>query len=188
MQEIKNKMVNLAIITPENKITTFSLCFDLTIDQKLIKIHEHMIFNTILENMKLKCDCKFYVRNVAKAVFPEESYYDVFFEDNTDKNSKSFNKIGTHIINNIYDSDTNYNKRSSSDKCFGNCYILHTDQYYNMYDVGSDTFINLYNKVHTITGIVERDYFNRVFKEPNSTKCYLYVDYSKKKHGKCSIM
>ena len=181
METINTKTVQCLVIGIDGTITTNHIVFDLPSKQYFSDSYAMYMRHNVIENMKTKCNCIHIVRNVAKAILPAESYYHAFFESdtelpNTESSNTKFNKIATHIINNLYNNDTAYNKSTTNFKCFGNCYIIHFDSFYNLYDVGTDTFINLYNKVHTYDGTKERDYSNRLFKKPGNKKCYLHSD------------
>ncbi|XWV24535.1 putative ORFan [Tupanvirus deep ocean] len=188
MQVIDTKTVNCLLISPDGRFENFRLAFDLHVDQKLIKLENEDPKKIIINNMKTKCGCQYYIANIAKAILPAETFYYAFFEDACELNGKKFNKIGTHMINNLYNSDSQYNKSTSNFKCYGNCYILHIDQDFNLHDVGATTFINLYNKVHTSKGVDERYHTERLYTKPNKKKIYNYNDYLKSKKGKCITM
>lgn len=188
MEVINNRTVECLSISPDNVLEQIRFTFDLTIDQKLFQYHNDINMATVAENMKIKCGCYHHVQNVAKALFPDQSFYFAFFESNSETSGKKFNKIASHIVNNVYNSDVEQEKNQSKIKCYGNCYILHIDQDFKIYDVGLNMFVNLYNKIHTSNGIEERNFMNRLFKKTESKTCYLYDDYKKNKMDKCIVM
>ena len=176
MESVNTKTVQCLVIETDGTITPNRIVFDLPSTQHFCDSYTMYMRHNVIENMRTKCSCIHMVRNVAKAIIPAESYYHAFYESDTESPNIKFNRIASHIINNLYNNDTEYNKSTTNFKCYGNCYIIHLDCFYNLYDVGTDTFINLYNKVHTHNGTKERDYFYRLFKKPGNKKCYLHSD------------
>lgn len=167
------EIVSCIKIKSDGKILQEKLVFDLTdIKNKDIRRIE------LLNNMKKLVGCGYYIGNVAKSNFPSESFYHAIFQGDSPSSNKPLNKIATHIINYIYNNDSsNLNNYT----CYGDCYILHLDSDIRLWDTSLDTFINLYNKVHTSTeGIREREYFNRIYKE--GSQCYLYNDFKNRKY------
>ena len=62
--------------------------------------------------------------------------------------------------------------------CYGDCYIIHFDNQYQLYDVAAPTFVNLFNKIYTVKGQEDRFYTKLIYKQKNSTNIYcLYNDF-----------
>jgi len=181
MDSIDNKTIVCLRILPNGIIEPFKITFDLA-EETIAQKNGHLI--NIMKNMGYQYDCKYYITNIAKAMFPSESYYSAYYEDNNKKSGKRFNAIGTHLINNLYN-NSNTKKNSADRKCYGNCYILHYDSDFDLHDIGVETFVNMYNKIHTLKGIEERHYTNRIFKKKNSLKYCLYEKYTTT-HG-CNV-
>lgn len=178
MQIINNQTVKFLIIKPNHIIEQFTLSFDL--DQKLSK---KITFEMVRSNMDQKCNCKYYVKNIAKAQYPDQTFYIAFYESNNESSGMKFNKTASKLLNNVYNTDNDHGDNYLN-KCYGNCYILHFDPNFGeLYDVGVETFIRLYNKVHTKDGQEERNYLNRIYKKPESNKYYSF-----KYKEKCLVM
>ena len=125
----------------------------------------------IIENMRTRYQCSNFSSNVAMGIYPNNTFCYIFYQSESPENK--FNKIATHIANTSYN---NYTK--SLTKCYGECYILLINDNNDLFDLGADMFVNIFNKVLTSTGIEERDYSQRLFKVPFSSKCYLHNDYA----------
>lgn len=186
METLNTNTITCLKIDPSNRISINRIVIDLPANKNYNKLGYEDRRAIVYNNMSEKCGSGNIVKNVAKAIFPDESYYHAFFEAITDSSGKKLNKVATRLISNIYNTD-NINKISAVNvKCYGNCYILHADSYFNLYDVGADTFINQYNKVYTLSGTMHRTYANRVFKNPGENKCYIYNENANK--STCLIM
>ncbi len=161
-------------IKTDGKILEEKLVFELSNNKD-----KNIRFDEIINNMKKLVECNYFVRNIAKSNFPSETFYHATFQQNSLNSNKPLNKIATHIINYIYNNDGS--NRSNGYTCYGDCYIIHLDSDMQLYDIITDTFINLYNKVHTNTeGVIERNYQNRIYKEKN--QCYLYNEFINRKY------
>jgi|SRR5579872_2778368 len=171
--QVSTQTVTALCIKPSGLILPLKLVFDQNINQPLISINQNN-FPNICENMKLKNNCHFNRKNIAKAIHPNETYYHIFYEYNAPHSNALFNKIATHLANSYVDTS----EVTRDVMCYGNCYVIHFDSRYQLYDVASDTFVNLYNKVHTFGGKEEREYTKRVYKQKGSTNIYcLYGDF-----------
>lgn len=154
-------------IKPSGLIMPIRLVFDQNINQPLISVSTNK-FQNIAENMKLKNNCYFYRKNIAKAIYPNETFYHMFYEHNAPHTNALFNKLATHIANSYCDT----NDMTRNVMCYGNCYIIHFDNEYQFYDTATQTFINLFNKVHTNTGREDRHYTKMLYKQKDSTNIY----------------
>lgn len=170
------KKVNCIQIDTNGLMTQVKICFDPNINQKLIPMSApHSDIIILIDNMKTY-HCHYYQANVAKGLFPENSYCYAFYQADKHSSSTSLNKVASHIVNNIYNSDTNNNKSQTNLQCYGVCYIVLIDNFFEPHDLSNDAFIHIYNKVHTVNGVEEREYFNRLFYEPKLSACCLFAD------------
>ena len=160
-------------IKPSGVITPIRLTYDNNIIEKLINL-DNSEFKNICENMKLKNNCNFYRKNIAKAIYPGETYYHMFYEYNAPHMKGTFNKLATHIANSYCDT----NDLTRDTMCYGDCYIIHFDSQYQLYDIATTTFVNLYNKIYTTKSQEDRNYIKLIYKQKNSTDTYcLFNDY-----------
>jgi len=138
------------IIQPGKVIKHINLSIDYNLDQPFIQVQDKLSFQVIAANMKQKYNCCYYRTNVAQAVFPNNTYYSIFYESNNKASRKLINIIATQIINHtdVYDSNDLV--------CYGNCYIVHFDSFYDLYDVDVRAFGDAYNIKHTKNGPVSR--------------------------------
>jgi hypothetical protein len=158
MQKVSTVTVLGLIIKPDGKVSQDVMTFDLTINQKIINFDMNMNLEKICENMKSIYGCKYHKKNVALAMFPNNTYYWAFYEDNN-KSNKILNKVATHIINSSYCN----NNISNINNCYGDCYIIHFDEKYNFFDTSPDGFVNSYNTIQTSKGQDQRIFKNRLF-------------------------
>lgn len=143
MEAIKTFSKRCLIIKPDQSINSIVLSFDTDIEQPLINI-DNKSLKFIMDNFKIKYNCSHHTNNVACALYPDHTYYSIFFESNNSNSIKPFNQIATQLVgNNI--------------KCYGNCFVVHFDQFFDMYDIDKETFVTVCNKRKlTSIGIVER--------------------------------
>lgn len=184
-------VVSCIQIAPNNKVYQFKIKFDLTIVSDIGQQTDLLM--AIRSKMNLYHGCEYYKPNIAKAIYPDNSFYYAFYQDKTSDGGKPHNKLATHLVNSSYNSDfglekfandqllENPTRNSTYNKyqCYGNCYIICLDSNFNLYDVGINMFINNYNKIHTALGPKDRCYINRLYKNPKKNKCYLYEGYVK---------
>ena len=126
-------------IKPNSSISSVMVVFDYQCNQPLITVHSKNSFQMISNNMKSKCDCPHFRGNLISAIYPDHTYYHMFYESRDQSLGKPFNKIGTRLLNNV------------DLKCYGNCFIVHYDAFYELYDIDKNTFVKAYNTKYPIT-------------------------------------
>lgn len=87
------------------------------------------------------------------------------------------NKLASHIINDNYDG-SQWQKNFKS-YCYGDCIIIHFDQFMEFYDSNVDAFVASCNKIHTINGMQDRTPNDKIYFHSKSSKYYCYDDYQK---------
>lgn len=178
MQNFLSKTV-IGLRIREPKIELFKINIDYPATNTKITI------NDLIASMKMIYDCDLHQPNVAKAIYPDQSYYHVFYQNKSNRQDNclfNFNKLPTHIINNIYDGSIVSNK-----KCDGDCLIIHYDQFLDFHDIGIDAFVNSYNKIHTINGVLDRKSSDKIYSVRQTCRStdkvtslyYCYDDYQK---------
>ena len=178
-EPVKTASSQILVIRPDGTISQTVMTFDLDIRQSFTNPDTKKNFEMIAKNMRRKNNCQYHTRNVAKATYPMETFYHAFYESVNDEDKK-FNKVATHIINHPYNTDES---TKPSVKCYGNCYILHFDGFYDFHDVGVTAFVNAYNKVYTTTGMQDRCAKTRLSNKKASQKYCVC-----KKDGGCTII
>jgi hypothetical protein len=166
MEPIESVDKKCLIIKPSGVINQVILSFDKNLDSHVNK--DNTLFEDIKINMGMKYNCPLYFNNIASAFYPDHSYYSIFY-GNKILGKKAFNKTATKLIN-----DANI-------KCYGDCYIIHFDSFYELHDIGQKTFIDAYNhRYSTNKGMVNRtntisiDALNRIVindNSPEKNKC-----------------
>ena len=127
------------VIKPNGTINKIVLNFDKNINQPLIKVINSSTMELIKANMKSICDCNHYKLNIVRAIYPDNTYYSIFYEADTENSKKEFNKIASTITKN---------------KCYGNCYIVHINTFYELIDTDAKTFIDRYNSSNSQSQII----------------------------------
>jgi hypothetical protein len=150
--------VKCLLIKPNGHHEIVNLCFD---------YESKLIYSEIVNQMKNKYNCNQYTLDCVKAKYPDQTSYSVFTESANSVGHK-FNPIATHILNKNHNIDTS----KKPFKYYGDCYIIHFDQFGQMYDVDCNAFLFAYNKKYTKDGMEERDYFDRIFVKKESNKLY----------------
>lgn len=191
MESNNIKTVSCIQITPNQRIYQFKIKFDFS-DLQSQNDSCNSVLYSMQSKMKLLYGCNFYKPRIAKAIYPDNTFFHAFYQDDSSEDGKPLNTIASHLINYIYNCDNSYNTPTNTNKkCYGSCYIICLDDTFYPIDSSTDTFINSYNKVHTTSGVDERGYFNRIFKTNDLNKCYLYNDYvehCKQNKDNCDIM
>jgi len=135
----------------------------------------------IIDSIKTILSCKCFIPNVAQATYPNDSFYYCFYESDRTAPYTDFNEVGTHIINHPYNSDIiSKPNDDNSPKCFGRCYIVGITFDCQLFDSQIDYFMNAYNKIHTINGIEERNYQNRLYRPKDNNLYCLFKNYKPK--------
>ena len=157
-------------IKPYGRVCPVRLTFDIGIGHPFTEPTQKPNFETVCRNMSIKYDCPLVKNRVAKALHPNETFYTVFYQNSKtldhSQNSKILdqgtdldpNDIASHLVNSFYDTDG----VGSTIKCYGDCYIVHIDDFYQVHDVGVEAFSVMYNKIHTPKGVEERSFANRL--------------------------
>lgn len=170
-----HKIVKCLVISVTGKIYCFKTDFNLEINGPDNSSQNKMSLPLIIENMKSLYDCNHYKPKIAKSIYPENSYYYAFFQSDFENINAPYNKIGTHIINGNY----NTFKKDNNIKCYGKCYILCINNFFDVYDCALNDFISSHNLVYTINGAEERKDTEKIFKDKLTNQCFLYDDYIK---------
>jgi hypothetical protein len=135
VQTNPEKLVKCLEIKQDGNMSSISLLFDFGLNNK-------PSFEIIAKNMKSKYDCPNFRGNIALAFFPNDSYYSIFYQAHKNSINNLENKVGESLIN-----------TSGTDiKCYGACFVLHFDRFYEMYDIGMNEFINACKSNAALTG------------------------------------
>ena len=161
MDQEYTKIVCLKI-TPDNRILPVVLSFP---------VNKEMAFRDIFQTMKDKYECHHYMPLIAKAFYPDDSYYHAFYESNNFF-EKRFNKIATHFINRTYNNDKPLEKFKR--KCYGVCYIVKYDDNYELHDIHRTEFFRSYNRIEMFNCLAERQYNNKIYHARQNYRCYVY--------------
>ncbi|XWV26966.1 putative orfan [Tupanvirus soda lake] len=120
------------IIKPDGSMDPINLIFDCEINQPQHEIIGKTSFDYVTENFKIKYGCSNCRNKIASTISTDHTFYSVYYNKNIQNGE--LNSTATHIIN---EQQTN---------CYGNCYVVCFDYYYDIHDVSVDKFMDLYNE------------------------------------------
>lgn len=164
------------IIRPDRKMYSAKIPFELDVNENILKMKKRIDLSVIIENMKKNFNCSVYKSNIAKASYPDDSYYYIFCESISDTN-KMYNLNGSNIYNIMYNIDEI--PKLNHPKCYGNCYILLIDRFDETHDCHINTFVNDLSIVWTSDGPIKRK--NAIVKTSDSND-------SNKSNKSCLVM
>ena len=129
MQEVKSISKRCLLIKPDSSIQATILVFDSDFSQT----NNPTNFQIVQDNIKNKYGCLFYHLNLLNAIFPDHTYYSIFYQSDKETIDKTYNKIASQM---------------TSKKCYGECLVVHFDTFNDLCDIDKNTFIKLYNTKH----------------------------------------
>lgn len=121
--------------------------------------------------MDITYECKYFKRNVVPACYPDNSNYSIFYQSKYKSTNALYNEIASAISN--YD-------------CYGNAYVVHFDNFYQLYDIDKFTFINSYNNMRSTHTQIKDIIKNNNTKKNNVNHNFKY--HSDNNSCNCSIM
>ena len=160
MDSVKSISKRCLVIKADGVIKPTILSFDYDICQFSAKFGANS-FELISTNMKEKFGCQHYRPNIATAFYPNHTQYSIFFESNEQELAKKLNSLATQLAN---------SNGGTPIKCYGECYVVHFDIFFDLYDIDKKTFIDSYNIKQTAQRRFDRVIDNIVSKNQNQYK------------------
>ncbi|XWV25628.1 putative ORFan [Tupanvirus deep ocean] len=141
------------IIKPDGSMNPIKLTFDYETNQPFNEITGKTSFDYVTENFKIKYGCSNCKNKIISTISENHIFYSMYYNKNIQNGE--LNTTATNIIN------------EKETKCYGNCYIVCFDYYYDMHNVAIDEFMDLCNeKVLTID-------MNNKYKNQNRRTCII---------------